>query len=488
MSYPGQGNRTYGNYRPPNHPPPNQGQYNNYGPPPGPPPNHGYNHHQGYSQQQGNNGSYGPPSGPPPGAAPLPNYGSRPSGYGTSGHGTGYSSSGHGTGYSSTGYSSSGYSSSGYSSSGHSTSGHNYSSQQNSSYGRGNENGPAEPSFQPQSFGNQAQGMPSYQYSNCQGKRKALCIGINYIGSKNALRGCINDANAVSAFLKDRYGYKEEDMVILTDDKRDAVSVPTRANIIRAMGWLVSGAQPNDTLFFHYSGHGGQTKDLDGDEDDGYDEVIYPVDFQQAGHIVDDEIHEIMVRPLKQGVRLTGLFDSCHSGTVMDLPYLYSTKGVLKEPNLAKEAGQGLLGAFMSYERGDMKSMISNVSGLVTKATRGNSATQKSRQIKTSPADVIQISGCKDDQTSADAYEAGTNTGAMSYSFIEVMSSNPNQSYISLLNEMRNVLRGKYSQKPQLSVSIGMVGSSAEPRFLQILYTDSNKCSHPLDMNLKFIM
>ena len=36
------------------------------------------------------------------------------------------------------------------------------------------------------------------------------------------------------------------------------------------------------------SGHGGQTKDLDGDEEDGYDEVIYPVDFQTNGHIVDD--------------------------------------------------------------------------------------------------------------------------------------------------------------------------------------------------------
>ena len=36
------------------------------------------------------------------------------------------------------------------------------------------------------------------------------------------------------------------------------------------------------------SGHGGQTKDLDGDEADGFDEVIYPVDYNQAGHIVDD--------------------------------------------------------------------------------------------------------------------------------------------------------------------------------------------------------
>ena len=61
-------------------------------------------------------------------------------------------------------------------------------------------------------------------------------------------------------------------MVILTDDQQDPRSVPTKENIIRAMQWLVSEAQPNDSLFFHYSGHGGQTKDLDGDEADGYDE------------------------------------------------------------------------------------------------------------------------------------------------------------------------------------------------------------------------
>lgn len=45
-------------------------------------------------------------------------------------------------------------------------------------------------------------------------------------------------------------------------------------------------------FFFHYSGHGGRVKDTDGDEDDGYDETIYPVDFQQyegeSGQIVDD--------------------------------------------------------------------------------------------------------------------------------------------------------------------------------------------------------
>lgn len=93
----------------------------------------------------------------------------------------------------------------------------------------------------------------------------------------------------VQKFLIERHGYKPDDMVVLTDDSRNPRQIPTRANMIAAMQWLVQGARANDALFFHYSGHGGQTKDKDGDEDDGYDEVIYPLDFKQAGHIVDDE-------------------------------------------------------------------------------------------------------------------------------------------------------------------------------------------------------
>lgn len=147
-------------------------------------------------------------------------------------------------------------------------------------------------------------------------------------------------------------------------------------------------------------GHGGQTKDLDGDEADGYDEVIYPVDFRQFGHITDDEMHRIMVQPLHGGVRLTAIFDSCHSGTALDLPYIYSTQGILKEPNLAKEAGQGLLGAISAYGRGDLGGVATNVMGFFKKATSGDDAYNRTMATKTSPADVVMLSGSKDDQTS----------------------------------------------------------------------------------------
>ncbi|KAF5367495.1 hypothetical protein D9758_003743 [Tetrapyrgos nigripes] len=306
--------------------------------------------------------------------------------------------------------------------------------------------------------------QPYFQYSQCNGKKKALCIGINYFGQDGELRGCINDARNIQQFLSSQYGYKLEDIVMLTDDQQDWRKMPTRQNIIDAMQWLVRGAAPNDSLFFHYSGHGGQTKDTDGDEDDGFDEVIYPVDHKEAGHLVDDIMHEIMVKSLPAGCRLTAIFDSCHSGTSLDLPYLYSTEGKLKEPNLAAEAGQGLLSAVSSYARGDMGGVFKSATGLFKTVTGGNKqAAEKNRRTKTSPADVIAWSGCKDSQTSADTQEAGQATGAMSYAFMTVLRQNPQQSYQSLLVNIRQILREKYSQKPQLSAS------------------------HPIETNLAFI-
>ncbi|PHH87282.1 hypothetical protein CDD83_9073 [Cordyceps sp. RAO-2017] len=324
--------------------------------------------------------------------------------------------------------------------------------------------GPPPPPAGPQHFGQGAPQGYAFRYSNCTGRRKALLIGINYFGQRGQLRGCINDVRNMTSYLAEHFGYKREDMVILTDDQQNPMSQPTKQNILRAMHWLVKDARPNDSLFFHYSGHGGQTKDLDGDEPDGYDEVIYPVDFRQTGHITDDEMHRIMVRPLQAGVRLTAIFDSCHSGTALDLPYIYSTQGILKAPNLAKEAGQGLLGVISSYSQGDLGGVANNIVSFFKKATSGEEAHSRALATKTSPADVVMLSGSKDDQTSADATIASQATGAMSWAFVTALRKNPQQSYVQLLNSIRDELATKYTQKPQLS------------------------CSHPLNTNLLFVM
>ncbi|PFH46906.1 hypothetical protein AMATHDRAFT_198818 [Amanita thiersii Skay4041] len=144
------------------------------------------------------------------------------------------------------------------------------------------------------------------------GRKKALCIGINYQGQPNSLRGCINDARRVRKYLIDYHGFHSDDIILLTD-VGNASGVPTRKNILKCMRWLVKDVRKGDSLFFHYSGHGGQVRDRDGDEEDGWDEVIYPLDFRQHGHITDDDMHDIMVKPLPEGCRLTVRFNTLSS-------------------------------------------------------------------------------------------------------------------------------------------------------------------------------
>lgn len=118
----------------------------------------------------------------------------------------------------------------------------------------GNHSAPPPPPSGAQNFGSGAPNGYSYQYSACNGRRKALLIGINYFGQRGQLRGCINDVKNMSTYLNEFFGYKREDMVTLTDDQQNPMSQPTKANILRAMHWLVKDARPNDSLFFHYSG------------------------------------------------------------------------------------------------------------------------------------------------------------------------------------------------------------------------------------------
>jgi hypothetical protein len=157
------------------------------------------------------------------------------------------------------------------------------------------------------------------------------------------LGGCINDVKNVRQFIVERYGFptSRDSMVILTDEgHEDSAHRPTKENIVRWMRWLVADARAGDSLFLHYSGHGGQTPDKDGDEIDGMDETILPVDYEKTGQIVDDDMHEILVKHLKPGVRLTVIFDSCHSGTALDLPYVYDSRGnIVCSPEMIAAAG-----------------------------------------------------------------------------------------------------------------------------------------------------
>ncbi|KIX00302.1 uncharacterized protein Z518_10441 [Rhinocladiella mackenziei CBS 650.93] len=148
-------------------------------------------------------------------------------------------------------------------------------------------------------------------YSRSSGvgvNKKALMIGVNYFRQRGQLCGSIREVQNMSAYLNLNFGYPRENMVILTDDQRNPFSQPTRANILRAMCWLVKDVQSNDSLVFHYSGHGPQPPS-DKEEEEGCDEVIFPVDFRSAGCIIGIEIYKIMIQGLPAGVKLKTIFD-----------------------------------------------------------------------------------------------------------------------------------------------------------------------------------
>jgi hypothetical protein len=153
-------------------------------------------------------------------------------------------------------------------------------------------------------------------------KVAAVLIGINYLGTNNQLGGCINDVlNMRAQILRD---YPQAKITLLTDRTQATARIsqgePTRENILTAYKELVSSDA--ELLFEHYSGHGTQVRDTSGDEPDGLDEAICPIDFQTAGMITDDEIKAILMKVPKDKT-LIGVFDCCHSGSIADLPDSY---------------------------------------------------------------------------------------------------------------------------------------------------------------------
>jgi metacaspase-1 len=78
-------------------------------------------------------------------------------------------------------------------------------------------------------------------------------------GTSATLRGCINDVKAMQSLLTECFGFDPKNITILVDDGSTKVT-PTGANIKHALKTLVSQTGPNDTLVFHFSGHGTQVR------------------------------------------------------------------------------------------------------------------------------------------------------------------------------------------------------------------------------------
>jgi hypothetical protein len=231
-------------------------------------------------------------------------------------------------------------------------------------------------------------------------KTQCLLVGINYFKTNYELFGCINDVQTLRIKMN-ASGFKN--IVTLTDDKNPK---PTRKVILDNFTNLLRRSQPGELIVFTYSGHGSNIRDRNGDETDKMDELIFPCDLNR---ILDDELKTIIQQNLKKNVTLFALFDCCFSGTVLDLKYQYMDS--------------------MNYD----KDIINN------------------KNLDTH-GDVIMISGCTDNQYSADAYIDKKYQGAMTWSFIESLRQLKNPSWRELVKNMRTLLKTNgYDQIPQLS-------------------------------------
>lgn len=154
------------------------------------------------------------------------------------------------------------------------------------------------------------------------GTRRAVLVGINYTGYKGELKGCHDDVKQMKKYLIDKQDFDENDITVLLDD--GVHTIPTKANIIEAYRRVAKDSAPGDTIFIHYSGHGGHVVDESGDEEDGYDETIIPIDFETAGEILDDDLCDEFVKRIPKGVLVTALMDPHNGGTVLDMPYYFT--------------------------------------------------------------------------------------------------------------------------------------------------------------------
>ncbi|KAH8988014.1 hypothetical protein EDB83DRAFT_1134609 [Lactarius deliciosus] len=128
------------------------------------------------------------------------------------------------------------------------------------------------------------------------------------------------------------------------------------------------------------------------------------------GIIAEDEMYDIMVKPLPLGCRLTAVFDCCHSGTLFDLPFIYDSRGVPKPRN-----------------------------------------TNANVRRRSSNADVICLSAFEDSERACEAHERGS----LGRAFIEFMTSWGNRgTYLDVIQSLRTYMdTNGLRQRPQLSSS-----------------------------------
>lgn len=260
--------------------------------------------------------------------------------------------------------------------------------------------------------------------------KRAVLIGINRYQVPGAdLRGCVNDVVDMKAALTKYYGFSSRDVTVITD------LTATKKAMQSAIQKLVGSAKRGDVLLVHYSGHGSYVPDDNDDESDGRDEILCPADLDWNDPLTDDWLRKT-IDTMRSGVSLTLVMDCCHSGTnTRALPragepvarYLPSPWAILR----AESGPRGGRGA--------------------SAARRASRASKRKRDVVSAKIPELLITGCRDNQTSADAQFGRRFNGALTHHLVATLKAAKGKITTRDLHRRTvEALRREFDQVPQL--------------------------------------
>lgn len=183
----------------------------------------------------------------------------------------------------------------------------------------------------------------------------------------------------------------------------------TKAGITKALNALVSQCKTGDIVYLHFSTHGQPFEDISGDEDDGWDESIVPVDapieytkgkYEGENHMIDDELHDYCTK-IRKAIGTKGMLyvviDACHAGK--------ASMGIEDDVIRGTKAGFTRSGKYyrpQQLEKGNFYNIPSSPS----------------------LGKVVFIEACRSYQVNKEIVEGGKHFGALSYYINRVLSNN----------------------------------------------------------------
>lgn len=188
-------------------------------------------------------------------------------------------------------------------------------------------------------------------------------------------------------------------------------------------------------------------QDPTGAHPSGLLDTICPVDFRERGQINSDTLHQHLVSNLPPNSTLFVILDCCHSGSALELPFVYrsdddgnvSVMDNLKMgAHLLGEANDLFMGGFSFNKMAEAQDLYAGATSFFRSFKHMGEEQQSGlgageyASYEGERKMVTMFSGCRDDQTSADANIGGMSEGAMSWAFLETMKRIPDPTYLQV--------------------------------------------------------